>query len=279
MRNRVFVLTLATMLLLPQAYALGQTTTVAPTVTASRPPASTRPTPPPPSTTPPSAATAPPSTTPPPSGPSAFDQLSPGGQRIALSLYQAQAKPPASSTAGSGAVGSGTGGSTPTRLTLDQIAQRKVDGHGWGQVFKSMKSEGLVTQKNLGQVVSSYNHRQHQHHGDHGYKRHDGDRHEGYARREGHDRHEGYEHREGRRMYSRDERGGEGRRYEGRGDEGRRYEARTPQGSGGSGEQGSRVTASSRPTYTAARSPESGRSYQTGGSGRPAGGNGGGHSK
>lgn len=250
MRNRVFMLTLAVVLLLPLAYAGAQTMTTAPTVTASTPPPST---PPPP----------------PPSGTSAFDQLSPGGQRIALALYQAQVKPQTSSTPSSGTVGSGTGTTTPTRLTLDQIAQRKLDGHGWGQVFKSMKSEGLVRQKNLGQVVSSYNHRQRHDFGHHAQKHHDGDRHEGYARHDGHDRHEGYQHREGHRMYSRD-----GRGYEGRGNEGRSY-----QGGGGNGDQGSRVATSSRPTYTAAGSNDGGRGYQAGSTARQGGGPGTGHSK
>ena len=68
----------------------------------------------------------------------AFQNLSPGGQRIAQSLYNAQ-NPPAGTT----------------RLTLDQIATMKGR-EGWGRVFKEMKTDGLVQAKNLGQVVSGH---------------------------------------------------------------------------------------------------------------------------
>src|SRR5438093_495475 len=47
---------------------------------------------------------------------------------------------------------------TSTPLTLDEIAAKKQGGQGWGEVFKSMQSQGLVQEKNLGQVVSKYNH-------------------------------------------------------------------------------------------------------------------------
>lgn len=267
MRNRAFVLTLAVTLLLPQAYAVAQTATSSPTSNPSSPKMT---------------AAVPPEgprrhhSPAPSSGTGEFEQLSPGGQKIARALYEAQVRR-----------GDHSGGTTPQRLTLDEIAQRKQDGQGWGQVFKGMKSEGLVRQKNLGQVVSSYNHRHHHrhdqgHHGHHARKHHDGDhrdghdRHEGYRHRDGHDRHEGYNHREGHRTYSRD-----GRGHEGRGYEGRRYEGRGYQGSGGSsGEQGSRVGASSsRPTYTAARSNDGGRGSQAGSTPRQGGGSGNGHSK
>src|SRR3989442_16021574 len=46
-----------------------------------------------------------------------------------------------------------------TRLTPDQIAEMKGR-EGWGRVFKQMKEQGLLTQKNLGQVVSNFE-RQH----------------------------------------------------------------------------------------------------------------------
>lgn len=71
----------------------------------------------------------------------AYESLSPGNQKIARALFEAQK----------------TGGSTKP-LTLDQIAAQK-QGEGWGEVFKQMKSQGLVEDKNLGQVVSEYNHR------------------------------------------------------------------------------------------------------------------------
>jgi len=70
----------------------------------------------------------------------AFDKLSPGNQKVASALFQAQ------------------NGATSTPLTLDEIAAKKQGGQGWGEVFKSMQSQGLVQEKNLGQVVSKYNH-------------------------------------------------------------------------------------------------------------------------
>lgn len=73
-----------------------------------------------------------------------FQSLSPGNQKIARALFEAQ-QPTA------------TG---PAPLSLNQIADRKGD-TGWGNVFKQMKSEGLVDAKNLGQVVSSYEHTSH----------------------------------------------------------------------------------------------------------------------
>jgi hypothetical protein len=67
----------------------------------------------------------------------AFEQLAPGDRKIARSLYEAQRRDlmPGS------------------RLTLDQIATQKRERGGWGRVFEDMKSQGLVTAKNLGQVV------------------------------------------------------------------------------------------------------------------------------
>jgi len=68
----------------------------------------------------------------------AFQNLSPGGQKIAQSLFDAQHPP------------SGT-----NALTLDQIAALKGK-EGWGRVFKEMKADGLVQARNLGQVVSGH---------------------------------------------------------------------------------------------------------------------------
>ncbi len=69
-----------------------------------------------------------------------FDSLSPGNQKIANALFSAQ-KP--------------TG--TQTALTKDQIAGLRST-EGWGRVFKTMKADGLIQSRNLGQVVSSYQH-------------------------------------------------------------------------------------------------------------------------
>jgi hypothetical protein len=75
----------------------------------------------------------------------AFEQLSPGNQKITRALFEAQPTQPPPGT---------------RRLTLDEIAARKR-GEGWGRVFDGMRAEGLTTTKNLGQSVSSFNHRHH----------------------------------------------------------------------------------------------------------------------
>jgi hypothetical protein len=69
-----------------------------------------------------------------------FNSLSPGNQKIGNALFSAQ------KTTG-----------TTTALTKDQIAGLKGT-EGWGKVFKTMKADGLVQAKNLGQVVSGYQH-------------------------------------------------------------------------------------------------------------------------
>ncbi len=71
----------------------------------------------------------------------AYERLSPGNQKIARALWEAQQ--PAPST-------------TAKSLTLDEVAAQKQSGQGWGQVFRTMKVQGLVQEKNLGQVVSRY---------------------------------------------------------------------------------------------------------------------------
>lgn len=77
-------------------------------------------------------------------GTGAFAQLSPGEQKITQALFEAQT--------------TGTGTTAPTPLTRDEIAAKR-QGRGWGEVFKDMKAQGLLTQKNLGQVVSGYERR------------------------------------------------------------------------------------------------------------------------
>jgi hypothetical protein len=74
----------------------------------------------------------------------AFDKLSLGNKKVAASLYQAQ-------TAGTSPTGS------PIRpLTLQQIASKRLSGQSWGQIFREMKTQGLVQEKSLSQVVSRY---------------------------------------------------------------------------------------------------------------------------
>lgn len=75
----------------------------------------------------------------------AFDRLSQGNQKIAQALFEAQKM----------CLPSGAN----SCLTRDEIATMKLHGkQGWGEVFKQMKSQGLVEERNLGQVVSRFNH-------------------------------------------------------------------------------------------------------------------------
>src|SRR3990170_990625 len=78
---------------------------------------------------------------PPPPSPNAgaFDELSPSNQKIADALFEAQ-----QTSAAPGA---------PTPLSRDDIAAMKQSGKGWGVIFKDMKQQGLVTEKNLGKGV------------------------------------------------------------------------------------------------------------------------------
>ncbi len=73
----------------------------------------------------------------------AFSKLSPGNQKIAQALYDAQQT-----------------STTTKKLSLDDIAAMKQH-RGWGEIFKQMKEQGLVQEKNLGQVISHANQRAH----------------------------------------------------------------------------------------------------------------------
>jgi hypothetical protein len=73
----------------------------------------------------------------------AFSKLSPGQQKIARALYEAQAQGP----------------NAPRPLSLDEIAIKRQGHQGWGEVFKSMKQAGQINDKNLGQVVKSWERR------------------------------------------------------------------------------------------------------------------------
>lgn len=72
---------------------------------------------------------------------SSFDSLSPGNQKIARALFDAQVPTQ----------------SGPAPLDLNQIADLKGK-TGWGRVFQEMKADHLVEAKNLGQVVSGSEH-------------------------------------------------------------------------------------------------------------------------
>ena len=77
----------------------------------------------------------------------AYERLSPGNQKIARALFDAQAAV---------AIPGPTSGAKT--LTLDEIAAQKQGGRAWGQVFHGMKTRGLLHESNLGQVVSRYEH-------------------------------------------------------------------------------------------------------------------------
>ena len=77
---------------------------------------------------------------PPPAPGGAFESLSPGNQKIALAIFDSERR---------------AGPTAATKpLSLDEIAGMKQDGKGWGEVFKEMRSQGLVQDRNLGQAVS-----------------------------------------------------------------------------------------------------------------------------
>jgi hypothetical protein len=76
---------------------------------------------------------------------SGYARLTPGNQRIVDALYKAQR------TSAAGSMGTATG------YSRDQIAAMKQSGLGWGQVFQRLRAQGLVKEKNLGQVLSRYN--------------------------------------------------------------------------------------------------------------------------
>jgi len=76
---------------------------------------------------------------------STYESLSPGNKRIAVALFEAQK----------------SSAQTVTPLTLDQIAQERRSGKSWGDVFQTMKSQGLIDAETLAQVLGRYNRARH----------------------------------------------------------------------------------------------------------------------
>ena len=76
---------------------------------------------------------------------SAYESLSPGNKRIAVALFEAQK----------------SSAQNVTPLTLDQIAQERRSGKNWGDVFQTMKSQGLIDAETLAQVLGRYNRARH----------------------------------------------------------------------------------------------------------------------
>lgn len=71
-----------------------------------------------------------------------YDSLSRGHQKIAQALFLAQ------TTRADDVVAA--------PLTLDEIAARRLSGQDWGRIFKDMKAQGLITDKNLARSVTRY---------------------------------------------------------------------------------------------------------------------------
>lgn len=67
----------------------------------------------------------------------AFEQLSPGNQKIAMTLFAAQRR------------GSGI-------RSLEEIASAKSNGTRWSAIFNALKADGLVAEQNLGQVINRH---------------------------------------------------------------------------------------------------------------------------
>lgn len=136
----LIALTLGLAIILAASAALAQNTTPSATqVTPSTP----SPTP-----TPPSAATA-------TSTPGTFDKLSPGGQKIAMALCNAQSGGCPSASPSTSSRPQTTSSTQPPPLTREQIATLKQH-EGWGVIFKQMQRNGQIPAdvKNLGQLVS-----------------------------------------------------------------------------------------------------------------------------
>lgn len=110
------------------------------------------------------AATADAQVTPPQNPAGAYQKMTPGNQRVARALFEAQ-HAPTTTTTKTGAAKTTTASTTPAAggaagpkpLTLDQIAAMKQGGTGWEQVFRQMRAQGLVADRSIATVVTRYN--------------------------------------------------------------------------------------------------------------------------
>jgi hypothetical protein len=100
------------------------------------------------------AVSATPATAQPASVDGAYAKLSPGNAKICRALHEAQVPAPVRTARAADR------DEAPRPLTLDQIAAMKRGGQSWGQVFNVMKTQGLLADKSLGQVVSRYQQQQ-----------------------------------------------------------------------------------------------------------------------
>jgi hypothetical protein len=90
----------------------------------------------------------------------AYTKLSPGNAKIARALFEAQVTNTTPTSRRPSTTGDTAAAAAPKSLTLDQIAAMKQSGQSWGRVFETLKAQGLVQDKSLGQVVSRYQHQQ-----------------------------------------------------------------------------------------------------------------------
>ena len=107
------------------------------------------------------AATADAQVAPPPPAAGAYQKMSPGNQKVARALFEAQTVPmtPTTTTAGKPSVpspatspsGSSANGRKP--LTLDQISAMRQSGSGWEHIFRQMRAQGLLVEPSIAQVM------------------------------------------------------------------------------------------------------------------------------
>lgn len=97
--------------------------------------------------------------TPPPATAGAYQKLSPGNQKVARALFEAQTvRTITTNPAGKRTGPSASDSSTARPLTLDQIAAMKHKGTGWDSVFRHMRAQSLLSEQNIAQVIARQNH-------------------------------------------------------------------------------------------------------------------------
>lgn len=79
----------------------------------------------------------------------AFEALSPGNQKVARALYDAQVPPPAPAPGGRAA-----SAAAPRTMTLDEIAEKRRACGDWTCVLRSMRARKLVNEKTINEVLA-----------------------------------------------------------------------------------------------------------------------------
>src|SRR5437867_12188288 len=91
--------------------------------------------------------------TPPPAPAGAYQKLSPGHQKVARALFEAQTvsmtttttKAGSKPTVASSSTAAAASGPAPKPVTLDQIATMKQEGSRWAHASRQMRAQGLLT--------------------------------------------------------------------------------------------------------------------------------------